>query len=96
MNKYLIYKSRGVATYANKMIWLNMLNGKEPAVDDITKDYAQIIELENGMFALPKPVDELMLNVEFDSIADEITIKKTKESVDISTEIEVELIASKE
>lgn len=68
MNEYLIFTVAYLAGIASKIIWENMSKNKTASPEDVTNNYAEPVELEDGKFAIPKPDDEFMEGVEYDEI----------------------------
>jgi hypothetical protein len=78
MQEYLIFKIIGAAITASLLIWYNMTKNKTQDPNDATKTYAEPTELEDGNFAIPKPADEYMDGVQYDSISSNIKPKQNE------------------
>ena len=76
MSEYLIFAAFGLALLASKLIWSNMTKEKETNLEDVTNDYANPIELEDGKFAIPKPKDKFMKGVEYDEVRTDLIFKQ--------------------
>ena len=76
MNEYLVYKFLAIAVGMSILIWKKMKNKNESK----KADYTEPCELEDGKFAIPKPSDEIMENVEFDEIKTDPKFKNDKVS----------------
>lgn len=83
MQEYLIYKILAAAFAASLIIWANMTKNKVQDPNDVTRSYAEPVELEDGNYAIPKPADEYMDNVEYDSISNNINIKQNGNNNDL-------------
>ena len=79
MQEFLIYSGIYLAGIASKLIWENMTKNKVSHPDDVTNNYAEPVELEDGSFAIPKPLNEFMENVNFDEVRNEIKPKQNEE-----------------
>ena len=78
MQEYLIYKILAAAVAASLIIWANMTRNKQSDPNDVTKSYAEPTELEDGNYAIPKPADEYMEGVQYDSISSQINPKQNE------------------
>lgn len=76
MNEFLIFKVLTGAVIASGIIWALMSKNKKASPDDVTNNYAEPVELEDGNFAIPKPEDEFMEGVEYDEIRTDPKFKK--------------------
>lgn len=78
MQEFLIYSGFYLAGVASKLIWENMSRNKKSSPEDVTNNYAEPVELEDGNFAIPKPSEEFLQGVEIEEVRTEIKPKQNE------------------